>query len=163
MDMTHTSRFDAPPERVADVYCSEEFQLGMERERDGVVETEYVTLRDDAGQRVFELRSREYKRTMTGALDRSGTVAARNHNEYDREAGTIRWRYESGNTDRVDVSGVYRFQPDGDGGTRLVHDVKVDVRIPLVGGRVAKYIAGEMEKSLTEQDRRIAKVLAGDS
>lgn len=163
MQLRRETRFAAPPDRVAAVLCSEELHLTLERAREGVAETAFVVVAAPggpaaAGRTVFELRGREYRRTLTGGIDRRETVASVTRNEYDAAVGTLRWSYQSGNSERIAISGTYRLLPDGDG-TRLVHDVTVDVRMPLVGGRVAKYIAGEMEKSLSVQDRLMEKLL----
>jgi len=157
MNLNRTSRIAAPPERVAAVLVSEELHLGLERDREGVAEAAFAVVSDAPGGRVFELRSREYRRTLTGAIDRSATVASVTRNTWDASTKTLRWSYESGNSDRIRIAGSYRVEPDG-AGTRLVYDVTIDARIPLVGGRVAKYIAGEMETSFREQDRRIERL-----
>jgi hypothetical protein len=162
MHLRRESRFAAPPETVGAIFCSEALQLPAEREREGVAETSFVVTESTEECLVFELRSREYKRTLTGGLDRSATIASRTRNVWDRGAGTIRWSYESGNSERVTIEGVYRLVPDGPNGgaTRMAQEISVDVRIPLVGARVAKYILGEMEKSMAQQDRRIETLLA---
>lgn len=161
MNLTRTSRFDAPHDRVVEVLCSEAFQLSLERKREGVSGTEYVVVERSDARLVFELRSREYKRTMTGGFDRSGTVSSTTRNTYDAAARTLRWTYSSANSERIVLEGTYRFAPDGGGGgTRVVHDITIEARIPLVGGRIAKYIAGEMERSLDDQDRDLARALA---
>lgn len=165
MHLRRESRFAAPPETVGAVFCSEALQLPAEREREGVAEASYVVTESSAERLAFELRSREYKRTLTGGLDRSATIASCTRSVWDRGAGTIRWSYESGNSERITIEGVYHLRPDGPDGpggpaTRMVQEVSVEVRMPLVGGRVAKYILGEMEKSMAQQDRRIEKLLA---
>jgi len=110
---------------------------------------------------VFELRSREYKRTLTGGLDRNATIASCTRNVWDRSAGTIRWSYESGNSERITIEGAYHLISDGPDGsaTRMAQEISVEVRMPLVGARVARYILGELEKSMVAQDQRMERML----
>ena len=48
--------------------------------------------------------------------------------------------------ERVLAEGTYELLPDGDGSVRAI-DGTIDVRIPLVGGRIEKALAEELQKS----------------
>jgi hypothetical protein len=48
--------------------------------------------------------------------------------------------------DRVVAEGTYELLSDGDGSIRAI-DGTIDVRIPLVGGRIEKALAEELQKS----------------
>lgn len=47
---------------------------------------------------------------------------------------------------RVVAEGTYELLPDGDGSVRAIEGT-IDVRIPLVGGRIEKALAEELQKS----------------
>ena len=48
----------------------------------------------------------------------------------------------------VHVSGVMRIEPTTTGGTRHTVDGKLDVKIPLIGGRVAKWAESPSQQRL---------------
>ena len=146
--LTKDFHFARPPERVAEVLRSEAFNVESDESRDDVRSSVYRVIEEDDERVVFEMHSEEYKRTMTGALDRSGWSPAVVRSEWDARKGTLTWDYQgSGMSAKVKLGGVYHVLAEGDG-THLVHDVHIDVSVPLVGGRLAKLVAREFEKSV---------------
>lgn len=161
MNLLESFEVDAHVDRVALALCSEAFNLAAEKEREEVVATRYVVLeQNDAGLQ-FEVRSTEYKRTKTGRLDKSGTVQSMIHNRYRARDMTLAWDYKGVGSRWVTISGVYRLTPDG-GRTRVVHDITIDVHIPLIGGKIARYIAGEF-KTAAGRFERLLKLHTSDA
>ena len=59
----------------------------------------------------------------------------------------LRWKVVPDSLpDRVVAEGTYELLPDGDGSIRAI-DGTIEVRIPLVGGRIEKALAEELQKS----------------
>jgi hypothetical protein len=143
----------APPERVGEILSCEAFCLEGERIRDGVVSCSYVLIEESAARRVYELRTVEHKRSMTGGLDKA-TLNTLNKSTWDRGARTLTWVYVGQESERIKVSGVYRMLPTATG-TRVDHDVTVEVAIPLLGGQVAKLIAKGFEAAFPGVERRL--------
>ena len=48
----------------------------------------------------------------------------------------------------VNVSGEMRIEPTNDGGTRHTVDGKLDVKVPLIGGKVASWAEGPSQQRL---------------
>jgi hypothetical protein len=62
-------------------------------------------------------------------------------------AHKLRWKVvPEALPDRVVAEGTYELLPDGNGSIRAI-DGTIDVRIPLVGGRIEKALAEELQKS----------------
>jgi hypothetical protein len=51
----------------------------------------------------------------------------------------------------VHVSGQARIEPSADGGTRHTVDGKLDVKVPLIGGKVAKWAEGPSQQRLDNE------------
>jgi len=149
----------APVQRVADALCSEGFNLEAEREREEVVDTQYVILEQNDSGMQFEIRSTEYKRKKTGGIDRSGTVQSVMHDVYRAQDHTLTWDYKGVGAKWVTVAGVYGLAPLDENRTQVEHHITIGVYIPLIGGLIAKFIAGEF-KTAAGRFERLLKVHA---
>ena len=162
--MKLVKRFEvaAPPERVGSALCSEAFNVEAEEEREEVLSTKQVPVEETGRGRVFEVRSTEYKRKKTGGIDRSGTVQSVTRHTWDDSAKTLSWVYQGAGAKWVKVTGVYRLTPSGKG-TLVVHDINIDVNIPvpLLGGAVAKLISREFDKAQDRFQRLLTKHALG--
>jgi hypothetical protein len=157
--MTINQRFEVPgtPEQVGDLLASEAFCLEGERVREGVVSAAYCVVEKSADAVTYEIRSVEHKRSMTGGMDKA-TIDTLNRSTWDRRRLDLSWSYKGQEADRIKVGGRYRFVPTGTG-TRIEHDVTVDVNIPLVGGAVAKLIAKGFEAGFKGFEDRLRAAL----
>jgi len=157
--MTINQRFEVPgtPEQVGDLLASEAFCLEGERVREGVVSAVYkrIERKDDVVE--YEIRSVEHKRSMTGGMDKA-TLDTFNRSTWDRGRRELCWTYSGQEAERIKVGGRYRFVPTASG-TRVEHDVTVDVGIPLVGGAVAKLIAKGFEAGFKGFEDRLRAAL----
>jgi hypothetical protein len=81
------------------------------------------------------------------------TISWDEEGTFDPESNA--WRYEIHPhvmKGRFKCAGRYAFVPDGEATTRLV-DADIRVSIPLVGGRVAKFIADGMKDTFNAEAR----------
>ena len=161
MKLRKEFHFDQPPERVSAVLCSAAFNVATDEAREDVRSSSYHLVEESNGDLVFEMRSEEYKRTMTGGIDRSGTSTSVVRNEWNANARTLSWVFRGkGMAAKVQISGVYRVQQEGHG-THLVHDVDVEVSIPLVGRKIAKIVAKEFDQTVPTFERLLREHLTG--
>ncbi|MGF1613504.1 MAG: hypothetical protein ACFCVA_06215 [Gammaproteobacteria bacterium] len=145
MKLFHSFTLPFAWERIAQVLCDPQFNIERDKQRDGVIASAFQMLEERERYKLFELRTTEYRRSMTGALNRRGTVATVTTFRYDSEARTVGWHY-SGEAGRLlELSGIYRLQPR-DGGTLLAHEVTILVWIPVLGYFLTQLIAQEFEK-----------------
>jgi len=151
MKISYTSRFDAPLDRVVEALCGEAYNVASEQRREGVISTQYKLVEQNDNETVFEMHSTEYKRKKTGGLDRSATTNTVLHNKYIAASRSLTWIFGDGRG-RLRLSGVYHLTPQGDG-VQVVHDVEIEVHIPLLGNRIAKYIAKQFKSELPANDR----------
>ena len=80
-------------------------------------------------------------------------------NTYSSRDNALSWVYQGVGSRWVSVSGVYRLSPTT-GGTRVVHDITIEVNIPLIGGRIAKMISGEFDAAAERFERLLRHHLA---
>jgi len=158
MQIAKTFYLDEPPDRVAEVLNSEAFNVASERMRDEFVSTEFIVHEQRADRAVYELRTVEYRRSKTGALLRDTTFTSSNISSWDPAARTLRWVYHGQLGERADFTGVFNIHDHG-AGTRLVHEISVEVRIPLLGGTVARAVCRAFERSFPDFERLLGVYL----
>jgi len=160
MQVTQSFRVPHPLERVEAVLNDTDYLVEREKLREGVISSRYELIQEREHEIIFELRTTEYKRKMTGGLDRSGTVETITKCRSDVTHHTSSWDYHGEAGKVMTLKGVYRLTANGDE-TQLIHDVTVEVKIPLIGKRIAKSIIENFDKpnpSYQElMDRYLAK------
>jgi hypothetical protein len=80
-------------------------------------------------------------------------------NRLDLAASRLEWRIELPLGDRVRVSGVTTMEPSGSGSLRKV-DGTIEVKLPLIGGRVEKLVVEQFEKSMRRVNEIANEMLA---
>jgi hypothetical protein len=147
MKVLRTIALEAPPDRVAEVLCSEVYNLERERAREEVVSTSFKLVESTPQRTIFELHTTEYGRTMTGAIDRSHRVASVTRNVWNPADQTLSWTYQGGAAPkRMRLGGLYRLKATASGCT-LEHEVNIEVKLPLVGESIARAAAREFERT----------------
>ncbi len=153
----------APLPKVLAAITSEAYNLAIAKLREEVAEASYRELERSTARVRYEVTSREYARNKLGKLDRSRTAAAVIASEADLEASRVEWRYrtEEGGG-RIQLAGRYQLSARGGERTQVQSELTIEVKIPLLGGAIAKMIAGSVEKSarremelLEEHARRV--------
>lgn len=162
MRVSKTFYLDQPPERVIQVLTSEAFKVASESMRDEFVSTSFHVLEEREDRRVFEVRTVEYERSMTGALKRHKTYTSTNHNVWDGKARTLSWTYNGQLGKRASFTGVFHFH-DNNPGTRLVHEIEAKVFIPLLGETIAGAVCRAFQKSFPDFERLLRQHLAASA
>lgn len=70
------------------------------------------------------------------------------------------WTVEIGGQKRIDLRGRLSLAPAAGGGCDYVEAFSASVGIPLIGGRVEKYVLGETESSMRQQIEFLRAALA---
>ena len=149
----------APLEKVALAFCSEGYNVEEAVSREDVKSASFKPIAEGPDSREFEIHYVEYRRTKLGKLDKSGTARAVTESVYRDKDRTLRWVYKGPET-RVSIAGTYRLEPAGEQ-TRVFHETDIDVRIPVIGGRIAKVIAEEFGKAMPRVQRILERHATG--
>ena len=143
--------------RVGRALSSEHYSIEWARMREAVQSAHHVVIHGDLeGQLEYEVRYVEYARTTTGTIDRGKTQHAVTRAVWDAEAQTLRWTYTTEASERFRIEGLYRLTDEGDE-TRVDYQVTIDVRVPLIGGAIAKRVARSYEETLQRVPALLAK------
>jgi hypothetical protein len=157
--LSHIMTVPHPADRVAELICSERYNLEVQRAREDMVEAQYARIGEDDAEIRYEIACTTYKRSLKGAIDRSGTEQSKLVYRYERQGRVLHWRHEGEASQRSEVHGVTHFISQGDG-TRVEREVTVKIRIPVVGKAIAKLVERALRKGFDEVEDRIRRMLA---
>ena len=132
------------PEQVAELLCSEDFLVAIEKPREEVVDAVYRLIEKTDDITVFEIAVTGYKYNKKGDMDKSGTTT--NVAEYRWERSKQRLSFHYRGSGRINIGGNYYLQPEGTG-TRLSFEASVETTIPVFGRIIASRIKKEMKRS----------------
>ncbi|MBW1807664.1 MAG: DUF2505 family protein [Deltaproteobacteria bacterium] len=102
---------------------------------------------------VNEVKAKVYSRGLTG-IDKSKTEINQTTNEWDLTARKSKWTLSTTHSERVRVWGAVRIDESGEHAD-LIPEVNVEVKIPLLGGKIEKYVGKEIEKSWPRYEQTI--------
>jgi hypothetical protein len=151
-----TFRFEASPQKLLEVLVGKEYQVARQKSQ-GALEVQVKEVSRTEDRLVFEVHAKEYARGITG-VDRSKTEI--NVTTYDWDLKTKRgdWKHRTSQGERVQVWGSVQVQPDGEN-SKLVNDFNVEIKIPLVGGKIEKMVMKEVEKGWASYEQVIREFL----
>ena len=159
MKIKDTFTVPVPLEKLAEVMVSEAYNLESEQAREGVVSTEYRVKEQGDARTVYEMHTTEYSRTKTGGLNKNDHTHTILTHTYTAATRTLTWVYGNAKgSSRLELSGVYTLTPQGDQ-TRLEHEVEINLRIPLIGGKISGYIAKQFQGTFPEHQALLKKHL----
>lgn len=159
MKIKDTFTVPVPLEGLVEVMVSEDYNVESEKKREGVVDSEYKPKEQGDDRTVYEMHTTEYKRTKTGGLDKNDYTHTILTHTYTAHNRTLTWIYgNASGSSRLELSGVYTLTPQG-GQTRVEHEVEINLRIPLIGGRISKFIAKQFEATFPEHQALLKKYL----
>ncbi|HTE52289.1 MAG TPA: DUF2505 family protein [Kofleriaceae bacterium] len=152
MDGIVRAHFEHPVERVFGLVTDPAY---LRRRAEAARERNVMVSADRDGTRLSIRIERDLERDMPGFMKRIFNPV--NHMvdvqtwETAGEVKTSDWKVEIVGQKRIDLRGRLSLAPASDGGCDYSEAFTVAVAIPLVGGRVEKYVAGETEGSMREQ------------
>ena len=161
MNKTHEYRFQESAEQVAAVMANPEFHLAFDKTRDDIAGTEMRLGQEQGGIIPFTMLTQEYKRTLTGGIDRSASTEGRTDFRWNPASKVLDWQYSSGvDPKRIRILGRYSIRSEGSACV-LAHNYTIEVKIPLIGGKVEKKIGEGFDKSFPKFERMVREHLAG--
>jgi hypothetical protein len=155
---TRTTVFDASPETLLEVLTSAAFQEKQRRIDEAVVDAKFVEISRTEDRLEYELRSTEYERGMTG-LNKKKTIKSVTRVTWDLRARKGTWTYSTPAYDRFKLSGAHAIEASGDR-ARYVAGFTVEVKVPLLGGKIEGMIAEGMTKGSERWDALLREFLA---
>jgi hypothetical protein len=148
--------FDVPPEKLLEVMIDEEYQIARQKSQ-GALEVQVKETSRSDDRMVFEVHAKEYARGITG-VDKSKTEINVTTYDWDLKAKRGSWKHTTSQGERVKVWGTVQIQPDGDR-SRLVNDFNIEIKIPLVGGKIEKMVMKEVAKGWADYENVIREFL----
>ena len=149
-------RFDAPPEKLLEVLVDEEYQIARQKSQ-GALEVQVKEISRNDDRLVFEVHAKEYARGLTG-VDKSKTEINVTTYDWDLKAKRGSWKHTTSQGERVRVWGTVQVQPDGDN-SKLINDFNIEIKIPLVGGKIEKMVMKEVAKGWGNYENVIREFL----
>ena len=150
-------RFDSPPETLLAVLIAADFQIAREKAMGSLEARVEEKTRSDT-RLVFDVHTVDYARGMTG-IDRSKTENNRTEYDWDLKVRRAGWTYHGQSNKMARVWGTIRLEPEGSG-SKLTNSFEVEVKIPLMGGKIEKLVLKEVEKSWPIYEKTIRTFLA---
>lgn len=154
--MAKTSEFtfqldSTSPDEALAILSSPEFEVAQQAQQDGNKSCEVVEKSKDDSRLQYELRTLEYAKTITG-IDRSKTVQTTTLVTWDLKARTSHWVYSGPHGKRANVSGGTTITAAGDG-CRIRTRLDVEIKVPLVGGKIEGIVVRETDKHWPAYER----------
>ena len=138
------AQMDKSPEKVAALLCSENFLVAVHKQSDEVIDAEYRLIEQTDDRTAFEIAVTGYKHHKNGDIDKSGTNTNVAEYCWERSKQILSVHYEG--SGRILIDGIYRLQPEATG-TRLSYEANINVKIPVVGERIANGIKKSMQRT----------------
>jgi hypothetical protein len=139
-----TFRFEVSPDKLLEVLIDEEYQVARQKSQ-GALEVNVKEISRTDERFVFEVHAKEYARGITG-VDKSKTEINVSTYDWDLKAKRGTWKHSTSQGERVKVWGSVQVQADGEN-SKLVNDFNLEIKIPLVGGKIEKMVMKEVAKS----------------
>ena len=147
-------RFDFSTDELLQILLDPDFQIAREKAMGSLeARVEEKSRTDDRVQ--FEVHTKDYARGMTG-IDRSKTEDNRVDYDWDLKAKKASWTYHGASNKMAKVWGSIQIDADGDG-ARLTNFFEVEVKVPLMGGKIEKMVLKEVDKSWPKYEKAIRK------
>lgn len=145
-------RFEMSPDDLLQILLNPDFQIAREKAM-GSLEARVVekSRTDDRVQ--FEVHTKDYARGMTG-IDRTKTEDNRVDYDWNTRVKKASWSYHGASNKMAKVWGGIQIEADGDG-ARLTNFFEVQVKVPLMGGKIEKMVLKEVDKSWPKYEKAI--------
>ena len=143
------------PDRALEILSSREFEIEQQAAQEGNKSCEVVPKSSDDEHVEYELRTVEYAKGITG-LDRSKTIDTTTVVTWDRRKRQSKWVYSGPHDNRVRVWGGTTITAEGDG-CRIRTRLEVEIKIPLIGGKIESMVVRGTEKHWPAYERILRK------
>jgi len=147
-----TRLLDIPRSELIKILTNPEFEQARETQANGSLEAIVKEISRTDSSLEYEIKVKEYAKGITG-IDKSKTetntyVYKWNLNDFKAE-----WVYNmAAHGGKVKVFGSININDNG-GKSQLENIVNVDIKIPLVGGKIEKKVISEIEGGWSNYDK----------
>ena len=147
------------PDKALEVLVDPEFQVARETAQDTCVGAKYREISKSGDKLVFEVTNTEYAKGVKG-VDKKKTEEVTYTYTWDLAKRSCSWDYRSKHSNKgVKVWGSLRVEEKGS--DSLLHDeFTVEVKIPLVGGKIEKTILKEVEAGWPKYEKVLNEWMA---
>lgn len=140
----------ATPQKLLDTLIDKDFQVAREKAQGSLgVKVKDISRTDD--KYVYEVQSTEYAKGITG-IDKSKTELVRTTYTWDLKKKSCTWTYHSEHGDRIKVYGALAVLEAGEN-SKLLDELTVEVKIPLVGKKIETKIAEGIEAGFPKYEK----------
>ena len=152
MEATVRHHFDQGVDRLFALMTDGDF---LKRRAESVGELNVVVRADRQGQGLSIRIDRDLERNMPAFMKK--VFNSKNHLvdlqtwETGGDVKTSSWTVQIEGQKRIDIRGRLTLSSSAGGGCDYTESFTVTVHIPLIGGRIEKYIAGETEQTIRRQ------------
>lgn len=152
-----TIRFETSSDNLLKILTDLTFQVDREKAQ-GAVDASVKVLSQVGDKLEYEVHTTEYAKGLTG-IDKTKTEKGLCTYKWNLADMTASWLYVGPFGEKVKVWGNMKIIPQGQA-SELVSDFNVDIKIPLVGGKIEKVVAGEADKSWDNHDNLVRDYIA---
>lgn len=160
MSKTRETRISlaASPDDVLAAVTSEGFLIERDKAQGALtVEIEERSRSETALE--VAVKTTRYGHGFTG-IDKSKTETSTVTLSWDLTTKRATWVYSGPHGDRASVSGTIAIEPEGSG-SALVETMRIEVRVPLLGGQIESMILKGMNKGFATYERVVRKHVEG--
>jgi len=151
-----TFEFEVGPDELLAILTDPAFQQARE-EANGALEVRVEELERTEHRLRYVVHTTNYARGITG-VDKSKTEQARNTYEWDLDNRVGTWSWKGPHGDKARVWGSSRIQASNDH-ARLTNDFNVEVKVPLVGGKIEKAVMKEVPAGFERYEQTVRSFL----
>ncbi len=154
-----TTKLNVNPDKALKVLTDPDFQVARETAQDTCVGAEYKEISKAGDKLVFEVTNTEYAKGVKG-IDKRKTENVIYTYTWNLAKRSCSWDYQSKHSNKgVKVWGTLRVEAAGD--SSILHDeFTVEVKIPLVGGKIEKTILKEVEAGWPKYEKVLNQWMA---
>ncbi len=152
-----TIRYPANVEKLLEILIDPDFQVAREKVQGSLEVTVKDRSRTDS-EYIYEVHTVDHAKGITG-IDKTKTETALAVYTWDLVNQKCRWTWDGPHSPRVKVWGNLVLHPAGDE-TDLDGDFHVNVKVPLVGGKIEKEVIKETIKGWDRYEGVVRKFIA---
>jgi hypothetical protein len=148
----HTMSFPFPPDLIMKVISYPEFQAENFKAQ-GNPDAKVIEKERTDSKLLLVADVTEYAKGVTG-IDKSKTEQSTTSYQWDLRARKATWTYQSAHS-QVKVWGAIRIEASG-AGASLTEEFNVEVKVPLLGGKIEKMILKEADAYWPKYEKLVA-------
>ena len=146
MSKKSISRFtiDAPPETVIKVLTDHDFEIEQQVSQQSTKSASIKEISRSERELILEITCEEYAKGATG-INRNKTETSITDITWDLDKMASSWIYKSPHGKRVRSWGSTAVKAGKNGTSEVVAELNIEIKIPLIGGKIEKMVIKETE------------------